>query len=108
MPLKRAVMKHCALSPAAACIGCVNTLSLQLCSSSKHHCANGESVQIVGDNTDWAGMLACLSAHYRLVQHSDTHHLRSHYWQRGYGAFCRICPPPSALHNTHIRLQPYA
>jgi shikimate 5-dehydrogenase len=60
MPLKRAVMRHCALlSPAAACIGCVNTLSLQLCS--QKHCANGGSAQIVGDNTDWAGMLTCLS-----------------------------------------------
>ncbi len=49
VPLKQSVMRLCAsLSPAAACIGCVNTLSLQ---------PGG----IAGDNTDWAGMLSCLT-----------------------------------------------
>lgn len=58
MPLKQSVVRLCAvLSPAASCIGCVNTLSLQ-------PCGGGESsgaMHVVGDNTDWAGMLACLT-----------------------------------------------
>jgi hypothetical protein len=62
MPLKRDIIPHCALlSPAAASIGCVNTLSLQArgCCKSGDACS-GEAL-IVGDNTDWAGMLACIS-----------------------------------------------
>jgi shikimate 5-dehydrogenase len=61
VPLKQAVLKHCAvLSPAAACIGCVNTLSLQQCGASSGIDGARAPVHIVGDNTDWVGMLACL------------------------------------------------
>jgi shikimate dehydrogenase len=61
MPLKQAVLQYCAvLSPAAACIGCVNTLSLQQCGTSSGIDGARAPVHILGDNTDWAGMLACL------------------------------------------------
>jgi len=64
MPLKRSMMQQCALlSPAAACIGCVNTLSLQTASDGTRH--------IAGDNTDWAGMLACLTRMIKTCSNSN-------------------------------------
>ena len=65
MPLKRSMMQQCALlSPAAACIGCVNTLSLQTASDGTRH--------IAGDNTDWAGMLACLTRIVKTCSNSSS------------------------------------
>ena len=62
MPLKQAVVQHCSvLSPAAVCIGCVNTLSVQQCGISSIDGTDSGALHIIGDNTDWAGMLACLS-----------------------------------------------
>jgi shikimate 5-dehydrogenase len=62
MPLKQDVLQYCSvLSPAAVCIGCVNTLSVQQCGISSIDDTDSGALHIIGDNTDWAGMLACLS-----------------------------------------------